>query len=472
MEVGCRGQQMPFNVGVLVRQLNRLSGAKTTQPDGPSHLMSAENVIVIGGGIAGLVCARTLYQRGVDCQLLEAGDAVGGRVRTDEVDGFRLDRGFQVFLTAYPEAKRQLDYAALDLCEFEPGALVRFGGRFHRFADPWRRPQHFFSTALSAVATLRDKLRVSRFRSHTTSGDLHAIYHRPELATIDLLKRRGFSDTIIERFFRPFLGGVFLDHELLTSSRLCEFVFRMFSLGAAAVPRLGMEQIPRQLAASLPPEMIRCQTAVRQLEDRQLVLASGETVAARAVVVATDATTADRLISGQPLSADSQKSDQPTSAEQNRARSWRGVQCFYFAADRSPVREPILVLNGEAEGPINNLCVASDVSSAYAPRSQALISATVLGLSADEAPVLDAVRQQLQDWFGPVAAGWRHLKTYRIPRALPNQQPPALDPVIKPSEVREGVFVCGDHCDTGSINGAMASGRRAAEAVVTHLSQS
>ncbi|MEM8679086.1 MAG: FAD-dependent oxidoreductase, partial [Planctomycetota bacterium] len=271
-------------------------------------------------------------------------------------------------------------------------------------------------------------------------------------------------ERIIERFFRPFLGGVFLDRELQTSSRFCEFVFRMFSLGDAAVPRLGMEQIPQQLAAGLPPQQVRCNARVQQVTDQAVTLEQGEVLSASAVVVATDALTADRLLSGQPASP-------PSGAVEPQAESaCRGVQCVYFAAARSPIDEAILVLNGEAEGPVNNLCVASDVAKDYAPPGQALISATVLGVAADPTALVAEVREQLQSWFGPAVKQWQHLKTYSIPYALPNQQPPALDPVAKPSDVREGVFVCGDHCDTGSINGAMASGRRAAEAVAAQLS--
>ena len=207
------------------------------------------DVIIIGGGLAGLSCARELCARGLSCQLLEASDEIGGRVRTDALDGFLLDRGFQVFLTAYPEAQAVLDYPQLRLRRFAPGALVRYGGRFHRFTDPWRQPQHLLATLFSRVATLTDKLRIARFRRDTTRGELEGIYNRPETTTLELLRVRGFSRVIIERFFRPFLGGVFLDQQLLTSSRMCEFVFRMFATGDAALPENGMGEIPRQLAA-------------------------------------------------------------------------------------------------------------------------------------------------------------------------------------------------------------------------------
>lgn len=411
--------------------------------------MEAElDAIVIGGGLAGLVCARQLSARGLSCQLLEAGDRVGGRVRTDAVDGFLLDRGFQVFLTAYPEAAATLDYEQLNLRRFEPGALIRFNGKFHRLADPWRRPRHFLATLLSPAATLPDKLRIARFRSDATGRELGDIVARPEQPTIDLLRQRGFSDVIIERFFRPFLGGVFLDRELQTSSRLCEFVFRMFSLGAAAVPEKGMGEIPRQLALQLPAGAIRIDTRVDSIDGQDVVLSSGQRRSARAVIVATEAPAARKLLGD------------------SRPAEGRSACCLYFAAEKAPLKEPILVLNGDGQGPINNLCVPSQVSPSYARAGQSLVSVTVLGDHADQGELSERVRSQLKDWFGPVVESWRPLRTYQIRYALPAQPPPALQPVAKATKVRAGVFVCGDHCDTASINGAMASGRRAAEAVL------
>lgn len=416
--------------------------------------MAADSdVIVIGGGLAGLSCARELCAHRLGCQLLEASDAVGGRVRTDELDGFRLDRGFQVFLTAYPEAKAILDYEALNLRDFEPGALIRIDDSFHRFADPWRRPQHLLATATSSAATLMDKLRVAQFRRSTTRGELQKVYERPEQATIDLLRQRGFSEVIIERFFRPFLGGVFLDHALETSSRMCEFVFRMFSLGNAALPEAGMGTIPAQVVGQLPPDAVRLNTPVASLEEGAVVLADGQRLTARAIVIAAEAPAARRLLGD-------------TSIVKGQRTS-----CLYFAATVPPVHEPILVLNGTGDGPINNLCVPSQVSSKYAPPGESLISVTVLEEHAGAERLLQQVQDQLQAWYGPSATSWRHLRTYDIEYALPSQAPPALEPVQKPSvSVRDGVFLCGDYLDTASINGAMASGRRAAQAVMEYLS--
>ncbi len=407
-------------------------------------------MVIVGAGLAGLSCAVELLSRGIEPLVLEASDTVGGRVRTDIVDGFRLDRGFQVLLTAYPEARRVLDYGALRLKPFFPGALIRAGGRFRRIADPWRAPIAGLSTVLQGTIPAADALRIARFRRRVTQPDHHRESLGSDRSTLARLSAEGFSATAVERFFRPFFGGVFLDSDLITSERQLEFVFRMFSAGDIAVPALGMGEIPRQLASHLPEGAIETGTAVAAVDSRGVVLEDGARMDATAVVVAADASSAHRLV-GRPVTP-----------------AWRGVSCLYFTADESPSTGPVLVLNGDGSGPVNNLCVMSDVSRELAPAGAALISATVLGAKhGAEEPLESGVREQMIEWFGDSARTWRHLRTYAIDQALPVCETPALgdhDP-----EISATVFVCGDHWADPSINGAMSSGRRAAEAVVSKL---
>jgi phytoene dehydrogenase-like protein len=410
------------------------------------------DVIVVGGGLAGLSCARRTVAEGLSCQLLEAADAVGGRVRTDRVDGFLLDRGFQVFLTAYPEAQAMLDLQALRLRPFEPGALVRYRGRFYRFCDPWRRPQHTMAVALSAVGSLSDKIKVARLRNRVTSCTQDSLFQRPNISTLQALQQEGFSDRIIDRFFRPFLGGVFLDKSLATSSRVFEFVFRMFATGDVALPADGMEAIPQQLAAGLPAGVIRTKSQVVDVEGDTVTLSDGERLRGRAVVLAVEQPAAARL--GGP----------------DEKVTGRRVACLYFAAEKPPVDEAILVLNGDGDGPINNLAVISRVAPTYAHAGEHLISVTVLsGLDASDRQILRRVRLQLVDWFGTPATPWRHLRTYRIEHALPAQVPDCMHPVAKPAAWQPGQFVCGDYRDVASIEGALVSGKRAAEAAIKSI---
>jgi phytoene dehydrogenase-like protein len=400
-------------------------------------------VAIVGAGLAGLACARVLARAGRRVVVFDQADAPGGRMRTDVVDGFRLDRGFQVLLTAYPEARLVLDYPRLDLRAFYPGTLVRFGGAFHRVADPWRRPLDGLLGVASPIGSIADKLRVGRLRLEATAASLEAIASRPETSTRDALAARGFGGAMRERFFRPFLGGVFLEEELRTSSRMLEFVWKMFAAGDIAVPALGMEEIPRQLAAGLDPGTIRTGVAVAAVEPGGLRLADGTRTDARAVVVAADGPTAARLLG----EAD------PGS---------RAVTCHYFAAPRSPLGEPILVLNGEgsADGPVNNLCVMSDVSPVYAPTGQALVSATVLEGTPD---ATEGVVAQLRRWYGAEVDAWHHLRACRIAHALPERAP------LRDVRLRDGVYRCGDWCEQASINGALIAGRRAGEAVLADL---
>ena len=201
----------------------------------------AADVTVIGAGLAGLACAKVLLARGLQVDLVEASDRVGGRVRTDSHQGFLLDRGFQVLPTAYPECRKSLDYKALDLKAFYPGALVWFEGKFHKVADPWRHPADAVASLGNSVGTFADKLRVSGLRDSVRQGTVEGLFERPDQTTLASLEARHFSHSMIDRFFRPFFGGIFLERELRTSSRMFEFVFRMFSEGNTALPVKGIE---------------------------------------------------------------------------------------------------------------------------------------------------------------------------------------------------------------------------------------
>ena len=406
------------------------------------------DVLIVGAGLAGLCCAHQLQQQGVSFLLLEAADAVGGRIRTDTLDGFRLDRGFQVFLTSYPEAKRVLDYEALQLKSFLPGALVRHGGRFHELTDPWRRPFAALGSLWSPIGSFADKLRVARFRARSLHGTIEEYFQEPETTSLQLLRNAGFSMSMIECFFRPFLGGIFLDPELQTSSRMLDFVFRMFSLGSACLPAEGMEAIPRQLAGTLPSGRIQLGSRIVRVQPGSVTLATGEELLAKSVIVAAEGPVAAELLGDRISSAGF------------------GTRCLYFAAPFPPIEKPILVLNGEGRGPINSLCVPTIVAPSYGPGDTSLVSVTVLSIANDPNRLLAEVSEQLGEWFGPVVKDWRHLRTYSIPYALPVQAPPALSAPERSVRWRAGIYVCGDHRDNASIQGAMVSGRRAAEAVL------
>jgi phytoene dehydrogenase-like protein len=411
--------------------------------------MTAPPVVIVGAGLAGLSCALRLQEKSVEYTLLEGSDQVGGRVRTDVEDGFQLDRGFQVLLTAYPQTARMLHYEALQLQSFYPGAIVRSHDHFYTLADPTRKPGDALSTLLAPVTTFADKLRILRLLRRVCGPSLERVLAHPETTTLRRLRELRFSDKMIFEFFRPFLGGIFLETDLVTSSRKFEFVFRMFSLGYAALPAAGMGAIPQQMAQRLKPGSLRTDSPVVGIDFSGVALASGEKIDCRKVVIATDESEASRLL---------QRSD---------PHRMTAVTCLYYSAPQSPVKGPWLVLNGDGSGPINNLCVPTELHENYAPRGSSLISVSVLHPAYRDRPDLERlVRDHLTVWYGSGVSKWRHLRTYQIDAALPLQEPPAMSPVEKPVKLSERLFWCGDHTGIVSIEGAIASGTRAADAVV------
>jgi phytoene dehydrogenase-like protein len=406
-------------------------------------------VVVVGAGLAGLACARALYQSGIAVQVFEAADSVGGRVRTDRVDGFLLDRGFQVLFTAYPEVQAQLDLAALGLKAFLPGAQVRKEGVAFDVSDPLREPSAALRGALAPVGSLIDKLRVLALRHDVCRGELDELWRRPHTTTLVRLRAAGFSERMIDLFFRPFLGGIFLERDLKTSSRLFDFYFRMLSVGDTALPREGMGALARQLAAHVPSDLVTLRAPVSRVAVDNVVLQDGTVVKASAVVVATDGTAASRLLDGEVV-------DVP----------WRGVTTLSYAVLRSPLPPRRLVLNA-GNGLLSTLCAPSDVQPSYAPAGQALVSATTLGIPDVDDDELDrVVRAELRAWYGAPVDRWRLLRVHRIPCAQPAQPPELVEVPERPVRLASGLFVTGDHRDHASLHGALRSGRRAAAAVL------
>ncbi len=411
--------------------------------------MAKPDVLIVGAGLAGLCCARKLQAEGVSFRLLDASDAPGGRIRTDHHDGFLLDRGFQVFLTAYPEALAQLDYGGLDLHPFPSAVSVRHNGDFHRLSDPSREPGSLLANLMSEATHFRDKFRLARLRRDVQGKSVDEIFLQPEISTRQALMQRSFSHRSIDRFFKPLIGGAMLDPKMVVSSRMFEFLFKMFSEGEAALPARGMQAIPDQLAAGLGDGAVEFNQKAASVEKGLVRMASGETLEGGSIVIATQGPEASHLLGYQ------------------KTVPSRSVCCLYFAAKEPPVDEPVLVLSGSSRGPITTVAFPNLIAPGYAPAGQVLISVTVLGLpSHDDQTLVSKVRSQLKRWYGLVADEWRMLRIYRIAHGLPVIA--SIDPRQSP-RVTEGLYVCGDHRSSPSIQGAMESGRLAAETLIRDL---
>jgi phytoene dehydrogenase-like protein len=276
------------------------------------------------------------------------------------------------------------------------------------------------------------------------------LLRRPDTSTADRLGALGFSHTMVTALWQPLFAGIGLDPDLEVSSRRFETILKMLAIGRTGVPRSGIGAIPAQLAADIPPERIRCDAPVIEVRSDGVTLATGERVRARAVVVATDGPTAHRLL--------------PSALVDPGSRS---VACCWFSVSEPPIREPVLVLDGDESGPVKNLAVLSEVNRAYAPKGRSLVAAAVPGVDALDPAITDRSIAQLARWFGSTTREWVHLRTDVIPHGQPLQGAP-FSPKRR-VELGGGVFVCGDHRDTASVQGAMFSGERTAQAVLEFL---
>lgn len=418
-------------------------------------------VAIIGAGLAGLACARTLEQSGIDWVLFEASDAVGGRVRTDLVDGYRLDRGFQVFLTAYREAGEVLDYPSLQLRPFYAGALLHDGAGFTRIASPLRHPVAAIRSLASRTVTALDAARLAPM-ALAASRSAMIEPGTPEGSTIALLRRMDLGKRLVDGFFRSFFGGVFLDRTLETDASQFRFVFSSFARGDTVVPAQGMGAIPAQIAAALPGAKFLLRTPIagftRNGRGFRLQPGSGEAHAADAIVIATDMNAANALDARVPL------------------RHWQHTTTLYYGCELSnlpaQMHEPILLLDGSGQGPVNHAACLSSVAREYAPPGRALVALNLVETdwAQESMPAVQGrVVQQMERWFGAGAMrGWQLLRTDRIPRALPRQHTPDLQE--RPAAtLDDGLYLAGDHVTDASIDGALRSGRHAAEAARAYL---
>jgi protoporphyrinogen oxidase len=405
-----------------------------------------KSVIIIGAGIAGLTAAKFLKQSGLSVKVFEANDAVGGRVRTFKKDGFLLDKGFQVLLGAYPMAKEILDYDALKLKPFLSGAKVFHNKGVSNVVDPLRQPSGLLETLLSPIGSLKDKLLMLKLKLVLKSKSVEHIFEEKEQSTLSFLTQYGFSQKMINTFFKPFLGGIFLEKDLITSSRMFNFVFKMFGEGDALLPEDGIQAIPNQLAENLSNDELYLNTRIVQINKNEITLENGTTYSADYILIATN-----------QLSL-------PT-FEVKQTGQYRKVLNLYFKTKAKPFSEKLIGLVAKPNCLVNNVAVLNNICTNYSSKDSILVSVSIIeynfNISLEE--IIEKSKDELSFWFKTI--DWEFLESFEIDYALPNQDTVNYKPKEEEFIVDANVYKCGDYLSNGSLNAAMLNGKMVAELI-------
>ncbi len=415
--------------------------------------MENPEVVIVGAGIAGLIAAIHLEKSDIHPLIIEKDDRPGGRVKTYQESGFLLDHGFQVLLTNYPETRKYLDYERLSLKTFQPGAIILSDNKIKKLGNPLKEKKLLWPTIRSSAATFSDKMKLWSITNKLKKRSIEKIFDDEDIRTSEFLKNQGFSDKIIKSFFTPFFRGIFLEKELDTSSRMFQFVLKMFAEGYAAIPANGIEEITIQLYSKLKNSKFRFNSQVDQVGLNTLTLMDGEEINFSKLIVSTEPSSIIPALHGQ-------------------FKSPKKTTCLYFEAEASPIKENLLILMKDDTNKkiVNNLCVLTDVAESYSKTSQSLISVTLIGLpELTNEELVIKVKSELRPYFKSNLDSWHFLKRFDIPYALPHIDDLTYD--IKPSEtkIKDNIFLAGDFLLYPSLNAAMTSGRRAAEALLASI---
>ena len=403
---------------------------------------------IIGAGVSGLIAATVLEQNGFSPVIIEATDRPGGRVKTDIIEGYQLDHGFQVLLTAYPYAQKYLDLESLELQKFVPGAAIYKNGKQVCLGDPLRDLSLLFSTLFSGIGTFSDKLKILQLNLKLKKKSLSAIFSEKEQTTLSYLKDFGFSTGMINDFFKPFFSGIFLENKLETSSRMFEFVYKMFGEGYAALPKAGIEAIPKQLSQNLKHTTFRFNTKVMAVNDGEISLEDLTKLQSDFTILATDA------------------NDLLSNSKEEKLK-WKSCDTLYFETDKRTIKKPLIGLIPKEGTLINNIFYHTSLATNQKPTKELLSVTVIEHQNLNSQALIEAVREELKAHCGITTS--RCLKHYSISKALPDLTDLRYD--LLPSEtcLKDGLFLAGDIQLNGSLNAAMISGERAALAVIEKI---
>ena len=409
---------------------------------------SAYKIHIIGAGISGLIAAQILENHGYHPTIIEASSTVGGRVKSDIVNGYTLDHGFQVLLTSYPAAKKYLNYEALDLQKLLPGATLFKNGKAQTIGDPLRSLSLLFPTLLSTVGTLADKIKILKLNALLKKKKNTLIFQTEEKTTLQYLKDFGFSDEIITDFFKPFFSGIFLETELETSSRMFEFVYKMFGNGLAVIPKEGMQAIPNQLKSNLINTHFKFNSPVKEVKDRRIILEDESILESNITIIATDASA---LISNL----------------KNQGTDWKSCDTLYFETKKSVINKPLIGLISDKNMLVNNIFYHTSVATLNKTKKELLSVTVVKRHQLNEKDLIDKVVEELHSKCG--ISDISFLKRYQIKKALPKLTNLQYEISSTETKLKSSIFLAGDQLLNASLNAAMIAGERAAMGVIQTL---
>ena len=405
-------------------------------------------IYIVGAGVSGLVAAQVLENQGYQPVILEASDRAGGRVKTDIKKDFQLDHGFQVLLSSYPAAQKYLNFKALKLQELKPGAVIFNNGKQQIIGDPLRDISTLFSTLFSGIGTLSDKFKIFQLNLKLKNKSIEAIFSSDEISTKVYLQEFGFSSQIITQFFTPFFTGIFLENELTTSSRMFEFVFKMFGEGLAVLPKGGIEEISKQLVSNLKHTTFQYNTQVSSVSNEEIVLHTGEKLVSTATIIATDAS---KLVRDAP----------------SKNLIWKSCQTLYFTTNKRVIEKPMIGLVSKKDSLINNIFYHTSVAT-HSNNTEELLSVTVVKEhQLTEEQLIATVTKQLQEEC--TIDHLTFLAVYHIKKALPDLKDIKYEVSPPETQLSSGIFLAGDVQLNGSLNAAMIAGENAALQVIASI---
>ena len=403
---------------------------------------------IIGAGISGLIAAQVLENYGYKPTIIEGSNSVGGRVKSDLVEGYLLDRGFQVLLTSYPAAKKYLDFDALKLQKLLPGATIFKNGKSQTIGDPLRSFSLLFPTLFSSIATFSDKLKILKLNVLLKKKEIDTIFKEDEKTTLQYLIDVGFSEEMIQTFFKPFFSGIFLEPNLDTSSRMFEFVYKMFGEGLAVVPKAGIQAISNQLKDNLKNTKILLNSEVESVKNKGIILKDGSEIESDFTIIATEAS-------------------QLVANLNNQETHWKTCDTLYFETSERIISRPLIGLISEENSLINNIFYHTSIQTTTKGKGELLSVTIVKNHSLSEKQLIEKITEELKYFCGITNATF--IKRYQIKKALPKLNNLQYEISSTETKLTSSIFLAGDQLLNGSLNAAMIAGERAAMGVIGTL---